>query len=296
MMATLLTTLILAAGCALLVRSRSTQRYPPRPEPDEGSPPGSGASASTVQLSRTKTRNPPSGPRSLEKLRLLNGGNPLQAMAGPKEADPWLVPMLVHQLASLLEAGRSPQVVWAEAASSYVRYREAAGNAKDNSFEPDADPLLTVLRAADRSAALGHSVAPVLRSYGAGTESRKQKDNATQRRMRRTWAELAACWDVAELSGAPLSRLLSRYAGALEAELDADAARQTALAGPRATVKLLAWLPLFGLGLGLLMGVDPVGILLGTPVGLGALACGALLMTVGRIWSQRMVAAAEDIS
>lgn len=293
-MAALLTTLILAAAAVLLLRSHSAERYPPRSGLDSGSSHREATTTSRPWMSHPGAESGPSSSRSFGKPRILRSGGPLRAEATAK-ADPWLMPMVVHQLASLLEAGRSPQVVWAEAAASYIRFRESTGDGKTN-LDPDADPLLTVLLAADRSAALGHSVAPVLRSHGTGTGSGKKKDETRHRRMRRIWIELAACWDVAELSGAPLSRLLSRYASALEAELDADAARQTALAGPRATVKLLAWLPLFGLGLGLLMGVDPLGILLGTPVGFGALTAGALLMVVGRFWSQRMVAAAEGLS
>lgn len=293
-MAALLTTLLLAAASVLLLRSRSAGRFPPRPGPNGRSPAREAAAKAGSRTSLAGKEGRPRSPRAFGKLQIFHSGGPLRSETGAT-ADPWLMPMLVHQLASLLEAGRSPQMVWAEAAASYVRFRESTGDGK-TSFDPDGDALLKVLLAADRSAALGHSVAPVLRSYGAGSGTRKKNGNSGHGRMRRIWTELAACWDVAELSGAPLSRLLSRYAAALEAELDADSARQTALAGPRATVKLLAWLPLFGLGLGLLMGVDPLGILLGTPVGFGALAAGALLMVAGRFWSQRMVAAAEGLS
>lgn len=209
-------------------------------------------------------------------------------------ADPWLMPMLVHQLAALLEAGRSPQIIWAEAARSHIQRqgRVTATQPGATATEDDADELLAVLHAADRAAALGHSIAQVLRHYAAVTPAGSAKDKARQRTNSKIWADLAACWDVAELSGAPLSKLLSRYAVQLEAELDAEAARQSALAGPRATVKLLGWLPFFGLGLGLLMGVDPLGILFGTSPGLTALAVGAVLIAAGRIWSNKLVAAA----
>lgn len=295
-MAASVITLILATATLLLLRARSTQRYPSGRPLDGEAPNGEPAGRSRTRPFAIVAQGHRKGLRSLgNRFTFRNTHGPFRANARSAGGDPWLMPMLVHQLASLLEAGRSPQVVWAEAAASYVRYQESTPRGQDGSFELATDRLLAVLLAADRSAALGHSVAPVLRSHGTGAGRWKGGD-AKQRRMDRIWVDLAACWDVAEFSGAPLSRLLSRYAGALEAELDADAARQTALAGPRATVRLLAWLPLFGLGLGLLMGVDPLGILLGTPVGLAALGAGATLMVVGRIWSQRMVAAAEGSS
>ena len=108
----------------------------------------------------------------------------------------------------------------------------------------------------------------------------------------RVWGELAACFDTAEASGCPLADVLARFAAHLETEDDAEAARKSALAGPRATVRLLTWLPLSGLGLGLLLGVDPVATLLGNPWGLAALAAGVVLTAAGRLWSSRLVRAA----
>ncbi|WP_051441652.1 hypothetical protein [Arthrobacter sp. H14] len=212
-----------------------------------------------------------------------------------KTPDPWLMPLLVHQLAALLEAGRSSQIIWAEAARSHLQRqnRESAPASAARINDDGPDQLLTVLYAADRAAALGHSVAEVLRHHGAVVPSGRARARTRQRTTCRIWTDLAACWDVAELSGAPLSKLLGRYAVQLEAELDAEAARQSALAGPRATVKLLGWLPFLGLGLGLLMGVDPLAMLVGTPVGLAAFGVGIALMAAGRVWSNKMVAAAE---
>jgi tight adherence protein B len=42
----------------------------------------------------------------------------------------------------------------------------------------------------------------------------------------------------------------------------------------------------------MLLGVDPVRILLGTPYGMAALATGVVLAAAGRIWSARLVRAA----
>lgn len=111
-------------------------------------------------------------------------------------------------------------------------------------------------------------------------------------RERRIWGELAACFVIAEASGCPLADVLARLAAQLEVEDDAEAVRQTALAGPRATVTLLTWLPLLGLGLGAALGVDPLSILLGTPLGMAALGAGVALTIAGRIWSAKLVRSA----
>ncbi|WP_395798785.1 type II secretion system F family protein [Arthrobacter sp. FW306-04-A] len=112
---------------------------------------------------------------------------------------------------------------------------------------------------------------------------------------RRIWGELAACLEVAEASGCPLADVLTRFASQLEAEDDAGDARQTALAGPKATVRLLTWLPVFGLGLGTVLGVDPLGILMANGIGLAAFAAGIVLTIAGRIWSSRLVLVAAGI-
>lgn len=133
---------------------------------------------------------------------------------------------------------------------------------------------------------MGASVAEAIRTSAAQDLMR---GNQVERRI---WGELAACLDVAEASGCPLADVLTRFASQLEAEDDADDARQTALAGPKATVRLLTWLPVFGLGLGMVLGVDPLGILLVNGVGLAALVAGIVLTVAGRIWSSRLVHAA----
>lgn len=92
--------------------------------------------------------------------------------------------------------------------------------------------------------------------------------------------------------GAPLGRVLEQVAGTLVAEAESRAERETALAGPRTTGRLLMWLPIVGGLLGWALGADPVGT--ATDGGIGSLAVGAglVLLVAGRVWSDRLVAAA----
>ncbi len=105
-------------------------------------------------------------------------------------------------------------------------------------------------------------------------------------------ADLAALWRVSELTGCslvvPVTRLLAghRADDRLHRQLDA------ALAGPRSTARLLALLPVAGLGLGLTLGTDPTGFLVGSPGGLGCLAGGTLLVGLGVAWSRAIVRSA----
>ncbi|MDH6124569.1 type II secretion system F family protein [Kitasatospora sp. GP82] len=107
-------------------------------------------------------------------------------------------------------------------------------------------------------------------------------------------AAVAACWEVTAESGTGLAAGLDQLADALRAERALTEEIAGELAGPRATIVVLAALPLIGLLLGAALGAEPVRILLHTPVGLTCLAVGALLEAAGLAWTARIVRGAED--
>lgn len=183
--------------------------------------------------------------------------------------------VMVQQLAALLKGGRTPARLWEEIWLVY-------GSSGAAGLSAGSSAMLGSTRAA---ASGGTPVSDAIRRSLPSAFPRRDRES-------RIWSELAACFDIAEASGCPLADVLTRFAAQLEVEDDADAARQTALAGPKATVSLLTWLPLLGLGLGMALGVDPLAMLLGTPWGLAALAAGIALTVAGRLWSARLVAAA----
>ncbi len=106
-------------------------------------------------------------------------------------------------------------------------------------------------------------------------------------------AEVAAAWQLAEQAGAPLAAILERMAGSIQDEVDLE--REVAVeAGPaRATARLMAGLPVFGLGLGLLLGVNPVAVLLGTGLGVACLVPGLALAIGGLAWIERIVTSVD---
>lgn len=118
-------------------------------------------------------------------------------------------------------------------------------------------------------------------------------DGEASASARHAWAVLAAAWAVALESGAPLAAALDRVAEALRAIADADRQVDLAIAGPVATARIVALLPLLGLGMGLLIGADPLGVLVGTIPGALAGLAGAALLVVGVRWNRRLVAAAR---
>jgi tight adherence protein B len=100
---------------------------------------------------------------------------------------------------------------------------------------------------------------------------------------------LAALWQVSEGSGAAMAAALDRLMdGAAEsARLRREIAGQ--LAAPRATARVLAFLPVIGVGMGFALGADPLGFLLGTPWGWLCLAVAAVLETAGVLWMRALV-------
>lgn len=220
--------------------------------------------------------------RPLRRARVAAG-------TGKVHRGPGLI-LLVQQLAALLRGGRTPGRLWDELWTLYGGAGQE-GQLLQSAGRPAAAVLsggsVAVLASARAAAMTGAPVSEAIRrSLPAAFPGGKGAREA------RTWSDLAACCDIAEASGCPLADVLTRFAAQLEAEEDADAARQTALAGPRATVRLLTWLPLMGLGLGTALGVDPLATLLGTPLGLAALVGGVALTVAGRVWSARLVSVA----
>lgn len=172
------------------------------------------------------------------------------------------VPVLLEQAAALLNAGLAPAATW-----------HALRAAADDAGEPFA--------AAARVAAAGGSPAPVLRAGGGPTLCVSAARST------------AAAWEVCERTGAPLALVLGRLARVLRDDAHSRAAREIALAGPRATARVLATLPVLGVALGTAMGADPVAVLLATGPGRACAAAGGSLAVVGWWWTAVLVRRAE---
>ena len=108
--------------------------------------------------------------------------------------------------------------------------------------------------------------------------------------------DLSLSLRMSENAGAPLATSLERAAEHAEERIDALLGRQSALAAPRATGRILSWLPLIGLGLGMLMGSDPLGVLTGSVAGALAGLLGLALALIGRGWTARLMRRAEEES
>lgn len=100
--------------------------------------------------------------------------------------------------------------------------------------------------------------------------------------------ELAAAWEVAERSGASLIATLEVLVERLSAAAKVARTVAAELAAPRATGRLLATLPLAGIGLGYAIGGDPGKFFFSTVVGQGCLVVGVALACAGVWWIERI--------
>ena len=179
--------------------------------------------------------------------------------AGDEDAERLWAIGAVENCAHLLRVGMTPQAVMATLSRQDERLRPIS-----RAIALGEDPGRAI---ANRGQALPTSAAEV-------------------------FAGMAAVWTVSERSGAPAADMILRYATARRDALDADRERRIAMAGPRATVRVLSWLPLIGVGLGMLIGVRPLDLLTGLP-GQLSIGGGIVLYVLGRVWMMRMMRRAE---
>lgn len=107
------------------------------------------------------------------------------------------------------------------------------------------------------------------------------------------WTDVGAAWRVATTVGAPLADSLRDVAAALrDGQQTADEIR-VALAEPAATARLMSWLPLVAVGLGLLLGFDTITVLASNALGIACLLAGIALILIARGWTAALVRRAQ---
>lgn len=99
---------------------------------------------------------------------------------------------------------------------------------------------------------------------------------------------------LAHTAGIPLADLVSELARVEAVREGARRSRDVALAGPRASARLLGWLPIAGLALGAIVEPRTVVVLATTPLGWGLAVIAATLMIAGRRWMGAMTRAAVE--
>lgn len=103
-------------------------------------------------------------------------------------------------------------------------------------------------------------------------------------------ARVVAATGLAQASGAPLADVLDRLDSHLRAVDRARSVASSQTAGARVSAGLLAAMPVAGVGLGAVIGVDAWRVLLHTPLGATAVGLAVALQLGGIAWSTRLAA------
>ena len=103
---------------------------------------------------------------------------------------------------------------------------------------------------------------------------------------------IAVC-RMSKLTGAPTADVLESCAAGITEAGEAAAARRVAMAGPKASARILALLPVLGLCVGTMIGAEPLAFLLSPGPGRVLLALGFLFELAGLAWARALVRRAE---
>lgn len=158
----------------------------------------------------------------------------------------------LSHMAAFLKAGLTPSSAWREV---------AAGS-------PETDIPVVVVRNMDAGFSLHDAIVQALHGQSVA------------------WRMVGASWSIARDSGSPLASTLSLLAQSVRENEQMHRQIRATVAGPRATMRLVMLLPVMALAAGAVTGVNALGILFGTPLGLTALAVAGALM-VGAWWWMR---------
>jgi tight adherence protein B len=179
---------------------------------------------------------------------------------------------LVRLRARRVAAGRAQAAVSEACALLSANLR--AGMVPAQALGSAADDC-AVLRQAQRTLALGGDVTAVWRRQA-------EEDGLGGLR------DLARAWQVGTRAGASLTGTLDQVAAGLSADLALRALVGSELAAPRATGKVMAVLPALGVGMGYLLGGDPLRWLAGGLPGWTCLVVGVALACAGVLWIESL--------
>lgn len=230
------------------------------------------------------------------QVRAGRGGGWLP-VGGAVVAAPWVVTSPVSAVLLATAAG-SALVAWRLLARARSRrVADALAGRVGATLELVAAELRTgvlpaaALRGASDDLPL---LRPVAEVAGRGGDVAAALEAVARRPGAADLAQVAAAWRVAERAGAPVADVLDHVVETVRSERDVVREVRAECASSRATARLLAVLPVLGLGLGSGLGGDPVQVLTTTVPGALCLAAGCALAATGLTWVDRIVARAEE--
>jgi tight adherence protein B len=209
----------------------------------------------------------------------------------------WLAAALVGSAIVALRAPPVPLLIAAVAGVLAVRVRRSVAAAKAREERAAATVEITFALAGELRAGrtpaqalaavagLAGPLQPALEAACAavavGADPAAELERAAHLPGAERLRYVAAAWVVAASAGGRVAVVLERLSEAMDSDDELRQELESAMAGPRATMVLLAGLPVLGLLLGQSVGAHPVGFLIHRPLGWGLLSAAALLDGLG---------------
>jgi tight adherence protein B len=136
-------------------------------------------------------------------------------------------------------------------------------------------------------------LAALLKAGLPAERAREELSEDLKQLTSRQSGQLEAIWQLSMASGGAMSSAIESLGEAFRATSRHEREIELAFAGPKATAKLVAWLPAAGLLLAQLFGFDPLNAIFSNPVAFGCLILGALLLIGGHRWSKSIIQKAK---
>jgi tight adherence protein B len=186
---------------------------------------------------------------------------------------------------------------------SLTSLTDSLGSRKRKVANKQRDQTLSAISALASELTAGHSPETSLINVGshvwplAFAASERGSDTTLaltlDARARPELRSLAACWQVGLNSGAGLGASISQLCIALRAQQEVRAHLEAELAGPRATAVTLGFLPVIGIGLGYILGAEPLAWFVSGLFGVGTFLIGVGLTLLGLWWTSRIAGRVE---
>jgi tight adherence protein B len=150
-------------------------------------------------------------------------------------------------------------------------------------------PPRALAAASVASGPLSAHLADAVSAVGNGADPAAELDLAAVVPGCRRLSAIAAAWRATHQVGAAVADVLDRLGESFDADDAAAEELSAAMAGPRATMLMLALLPAVGVALGESIGAHPLHLLVHRPIGWMLLAAAAVLDGAGLAWTRRLL-------